>query len=143
MEQGRETIINNQNTKIIMREISDKELNQIMKEIGEPSKFTEEEYKKQWPRLLPLCEMESDWWDEMMDQHPEVKESSEKSWQEHCKKQAAEYFTMKILLRTFLEDHSLINKNFVLQGDFTLHYEDKKVTIKPVVPTGKKLEFKF
>ena len=124
-----------------MGKITDEEHDQIMSEIGQPSKFEEKVYKRTWPKSLPTCDQELIWWEEMMEENPDIKKQSEDAYQDHCIRQAAEYFTHRILLRSFLEDHSFKDREHVLHGDFILHYVDKKVTIRSIVPNGKPFEF--
>jgi len=112
--------------------------NELMEDISRPSKYTKERFMNLCPGVMPVCEQELEWWMEWWENNPDEQANSEIAFYEHCKKQSAEYFCHKLFLREFLEEHSIRGI-----GDFYLHVEDKKVTIKPIVPTGKKFEFKL
>jgi len=110
----------------------------LMAEISAPSKFTKRQFMDRCPGIMPACEQEITWWEEWLENHPNEKANAEIEYYEHLKREASEYFCHKLFLRLFLEDHSIRGI-----GDFYLHLENKKVTIRPVCPIGKVKPFTF
>ena len=112
--------------------------NKLMAEISGPSKFTREQFLNKCPGIIPECEQELNWWIEWWESHPDEKANAEIEFYEYLKQRDTEYFMFKLRLRLFLEEHSIRGI-----GDFYLRLEDKKITIRPIVPTEKLFIFKL
>lgn len=112
----------------------DHELEDIL---GSPD-LTKEQFLSRCPGVFPLTDNQLTWWESWWENHPDEQANSEISYYEYCKKQSAEWFCHKLFLREFLEKHSISGI-----GEFYLHIEDKKVTIRPICPIGESKTFEF
>lgn len=111
---------------------------QIMADISQPSKYSKAQFMDKCPAIMPECEEELNWWEEWLENHPSEKADMDIAFYEFIKHQAAKFSWFKIVLRIFLQEHSMRGI-----GDFYLHVNDKQITIRPVCPMGENKEFKF